>query len=126
MRRALSLSIALLGLVTLVAAVSRGHVCQPAKPGASAAFERLKSLAGTWKGTGGHGDAQEPMTVTYKVTSGGSVVLETVAQGTEHEMITIYYLDGEDLVLTHYCALGNQPHMKAAAQSDGKLVFSFA
>ena len=42
-------------------------------------------------------------------------------------MVTMYYLDGNDLVLTHYCMLGNQPHMKAEpGSSPNKLVFRFA
>jgi hypothetical protein len=40
-------------------------------------------------------------------------------------MITMYTMDGKTLVLTHYCAMGNQPHMKLAASSEtgAKLVF---
>ena len=30
----------------------------------------------------------------------------------------MYYLDGKDVALTHYCALGNQPKMRAAASTD--------
>ena len=128
--RTLSISIALLGLAAFAAGVSRGapHTCAAASnpSAASAAFDRLKALEGTWTGSGGHGDMAGPITVTYKVTSGGSAVLETMLHGTKEEMITVYYLDGDDLVLTHYCGLGNQPHMKASAPSEGKLVFGFA
>jgi hypothetical protein len=64
--------------------------------------------------------------VTYKVTSGGSAVVETLGPGSEHEMVTVFCQDGDDLVLTHYCALGNQPRMKAE-KSDGtkKIAFKF-
>jgi len=30
-----------------------------------------------------------------------------------HEMVSIYTVDGPDLVMTHYCVLGNKPRMKA-------------
>ena len=44
--------------------------------------------------------------------------------GTSEEMVTIYYLDGPSLVMTHYCALGNQPHLKAtAASTPDKMLF---
>lgn len=87
--------------------------------GASSALDRMKGLAGTWEGEG--------MTVTYKVTAGGSAVMETLGPGTEKEMITMYHVDGEDLVLTHYCMLGNQPRMKAPKDSKGDSIrFSFA
>ena len=35
-------------------------------------------------------------------------------------------LDGNDLVLTHYCSCGNQPRMKATLADPKKLVFEFA
>jgi hypothetical protein len=84
-------------------------------------FEKMKSLAGTWQAdTKGMGK----VTVTYRVVAGGSTVMETIAPGTNHEMVTMYHMDDEDLVLTHYCVLGNQPRMKAQKDSkDGTLDF---
>ena len=65
--------------------------------------------------------------MSYAVTSGGSVVKETLFPGKPHEMITMYYMDGNDLVLVHYCGFGNQPRMKAEPGSDpAKLPFKFA
>jgi hypothetical protein len=92
-----------------------------------AAFERLKSLAGTWEGQAGHGSAGEAATVTYRVASGGSVVEETLFPGTPHEMISIYHLVGGELVLTHYCAMANQPRMRLdrGASTSDRLVFAF-
>lgn len=80
--------------------------------GAKAAFERLKTLAGTWQGTAGEGAQSGAVTVTYRVASGGSVVMETIGPGTDHEMISMYHLEGDELVLVHYCAIGNQPKLK--------------
>jgi hypothetical protein len=100
----------------------------PRPPGsAQARLERLKALAGTWAGKAGHGagDARDA-TVTWSVTGGGSAVVETVFPGTPHEMMTVYTVDGEDLLLTHYCAAGNQPTMKAKAGGDpGTIAFDF-
>lgn len=81
---------------------------------AARAFDRLKALEGTWTMAGERG----PMTVTYKTTAAGSVVHETLFPGTPHEMVTVYHRDGADLVLTHYCAAGNEPHLKLEAGSD--------
>jgi hypothetical protein len=92
----------------------------------SASFDALKKLAGDWVGTGSHGPGGHEVAVNYKVTSGGSAVVETMFGGTEHEMVTVYYRDGDDLVLTHYCMLQNQPHMRAAGGgAANKLVFKF-
>ena len=63
---------------------------------------------------------------TYHVTAAGSAVVEVLFPGTDHEMVTVYYQDGDDLLLTHYCAAGNQPRMKCRAGSDpNQLAFEF-
>ena len=91
------------------------------------AFERLKTLAGTWEGKAGHGDAGQAATVTYRLASGGSVVEETLFPGTPHEMISMYHLVDGQLVMTHYCAMANQPRMRldAKASTPDRLVFAF-
>ena len=39
----------------------------------------------------------------------------------------MYHLDGADLVMTHYCVLGNQPRMKADPKSPtNQIHFQFA
>ena len=89
-------------------------------------LDALKRLAGDWTGTMKHGDAGHEATVNYKVTSGGNAVVETLGAGTEHEMVTVYCQDGDDVVLTHYCMLGNQPHMRAErGGAADKLAFKF-
>lgn len=86
------------------------------------ALERFKQLAGEWTGKGPHGD----MRIVYKVTSGGSTVMETIDPGSAHEMVSMIHADGPALLLTHYCMLGNQPHMKATPKSgDSKIAFEF-
>ena len=92
---------------------------------AAAAFEMLKGLAGSWVATSAEAEGEVPH--TYRVASAGTVVMETMFGGTEHEMINMYHMDGDDLVLTHYCAGGNQPHMKLdrATATPGKLHFDF-
>ena len=96
----------------------------PGDPGKeNAAFEKIKSLEGTWKGTGTDG---KPVTITYTLVSDGTAMMESI-DSEEHKgsMITMYHCDGDKLVMTHYCSMGNQPHMRAAAlTADGKLAFS--
>ena len=57
-----------------------------------------------------------------KVTAGGSAVHETLFPGSAHEMVSVYHLDGADLVMTHFCALGNQPRMKADPKSPANQI----
>lgn len=83
----------------------------PAKPG-SEEFQKIKSLAGVWKGTTETAGKTEPAEIDYKVTSNGSVVVETLFPNTPQEMVSIYHDDENGkLSMTHYCALGNQPQL---------------
>jgi hypothetical protein len=87
----------------------------------------IKKLSGDWVEVGEDGKPTGKVISTYRVTSGGSAVEETLFAGTDHEMITVYRLEAGDLALTHYCILGNQPHLKAEKQTDpNKLVFKCA
>jgi hypothetical protein len=94
-------------------------------------FERIKQLAGEWTGKasfdeGGTTAVPIDTTVVYKVTSGGSAVMETLFPGTDHEMVTMYHRNGDDLILTHYCAAGNQPRMKAQKlDNQNRIIFKF-
>jgi hypothetical protein len=83
----------------------------------------MKSLTGHWNGT----MQGQPYALDYRVASGGSVVMETLFPGSDHEMITMYHMDGDDLVATHYCSGGNQPRMRfdAAASTADELHFAF-
>lgn len=89
-------------------------------------FEQLKKLAGKWTGKGDCMGRDEDVTVIYKVTSAGSAVMETIFPGTDHEMVTLYTVDGDKVVLTHYCALGNQPRLQAEkTDKANKIAFKF-
>ena len=74
------------------------------------AFDRLKTLEGTWNLP--EHDGHPASTVTYRLTGKGSALMETMMPGTDHEMISMYHLDHDDLILTHFCAAGNQPRLK--------------
>ena len=131
--------IALLSLVTLSLAVGcaastrhadthPGHpdasnVVKPASDSQRAAMlDRVKSLAGTWEMSGPDG---KTATIVFGVTAAGSAVREVMFPGTEHEMTNMYHMDGESLVVTHYCGSGNQPRMRAATTSPERIDFEF-
>ena len=93
---------------------------------AAAAFDRLKQLAGDWE-MANHAADNGKTAVRYRVTAGGSAVVETLFPEAEHEMVTVYHRDGDQLVLTHYCSLGNQPHARAKLGGDkDEIAFEFA
>lgn len=116
------LSLALVVATAGLAAAADNPAPPAAASPAKAAFEKLKSLNGEWEGTAkGH-----KASVTYRTASNGSVVQEDLFPGTDHEMISMYHLDGDALVLTHYCALGNQPRMRLSkTSSPDELRFDF-
>jgi hypothetical protein len=98
----------------------------PATPElARAAFDRIKGLAGSWEGKSTKGWEE---TLKYGVIAGGSTVMETSFNAHPgQEMATAFYLDGDRLMLTHYCMAKNAPRLEATAFADGgkTVVFTF-
>lgn len=90
----------------------------PAHPG----LEKLKKLAGTWVEADKDGKPTDKVVSVVKLTAGGNTVHETNFPGTPMEMVSVYHLDGADLVMTHYCVLGNQPRMKADPKSPANQI----
>ena len=91
--------------------------CAMAQSDAQKNFDKMKSLAGSWKGKTSDG---RPVEISYRVTSGGSALMSEIKS--EDDMITMFHLDGDRLLLTHYCGTGNQPRMQATTSPDGKSV----
>jgi hypothetical protein len=89
----------------------------PAASDGAKAFDKLKSLQGSWSGKTADGHAVQ---VSNRVTSGGSVMMSEILG--QANMISMFHLDGGRLLLTHYCAAGNQPRMVASLSPDGKTI----
>lgn len=88
------------------------------------AFKRLSALAGVWEGTFEDG---RPHSVSYRLTAGGTVLVETWTLGPARESLTLYHIDGDALFATHYCPQGNQPRLQlsSAAGPAERLSFVF-
>ncbi len=91
-------------------------VAAAAETDAQAAFEKMKSLAGTWEGKTADGNS---VSTKYQLTAGGTSLME---ESSEDHMVTMFYLTGGHLVLTHYCGTGTQPHMQATVSPDRKTI----
>ncbi len=113
-----SLSRILLGTAVLSLCFAPA-LCAETPIDAKSAFEMLKQLAGSWQGEQGELD--------YELIAGGSVVKETLHTGPDNEMVSMYHMDGSELVMTHYCSGGNQPRMKldVANSKPSALTFVF-
>lgn len=86
---------------------------------AKAIFAKIKSLAGDWEHQGN-------VALSVRVIAGGSAVVQREFPGSPMEMITVYHLDGDKVMLNHYCMLGNQPRLRATmGDQKDTLIFSF-
>ena len=115
--------IILLGLAFGTTAAYAGEHQMPAPVTHSKDFERMKGLVGTWEGKSDMGKGVEPLKVTYELTSAGNAIIERFAAGQPHEMVTVYHDYNGKLSMTHYCSLGNQPHMELKNPGDINMMF---
>jgi hypothetical protein len=122
----LLLTLSLLSLSSVALAQSVAPSAPPTE--AKKSFDQLKTLAGTWEGrlttTPRAPEVDGKISqVTLRVTSMGNALLhEMRTDGRPDDPITMLYLDGDNLLLTHYCDAGNRPRMQAKASPDGKTV----
>ena len=94
----------------------------PAQSAEARAFDAIKALKGTWEGKMSDGSIA---TTSFRETAGGSAVLQMIGEGTEMEMPTLYHLDGDRLMATHYCAAQNQPRMVLEPGQDPAKTLKF-
>src|SRR5260370_25787485 len=95
----------------------------------------LTTTSGQWGPQSGgqheHGGAAAPAgsaanIVSVKTKAAGSAVVHTYAAGTPGEMETVFHMDGDKLLLTHYCALQNAPVLRfVKSDKPGELKFVF-
>jgi hypothetical protein len=111
--------------VVAAAVIATGAFAVRARPQAKSGsgFEQLKALSGTWEATNAAG---ENFTTTFRAVSSGTAIEETFNSSRDREMVTIYTPDGNKVVLTHYCSMGNQPRMETAAIESNAKQFDFA
>lgn len=89
------------------------------------AFARFRALEGTWRSVSTRGWDE---TTTYEIIARGSVVMATTTfrDAPDRKMVTMFYLDGDRLVATHYCEARNQPHLVAEEIDGDRVDFRFA
>jgi hypothetical protein len=110
--------------ICLIVSLLLGSVgVQAAEIDSKAAFARLKTLVGEWQADTKMGKA----TLTYELIAGGTSLVERESAERMPAMVTVYHLDGDRLIMTHYCMAGNQPRMQARHfdAKAGELRFTF-
>ena len=131
------LAVVLISLPTVAFAQSDAHKApDPVAPsGAEKSFDRLKTLAGQWQGPAKMEPPQPDMAdqgnlhVSLRVTSRGNALVHEMFEPGKGDdparydhPVTLLYLEGDRLLLTHYCDAGNRPRMVARTSPDGKTV----
>lgn len=123
---------------TVAFAQSDMHKSDAATAAPSAAqksFTEMKSLAGTWQGSVKvdppmpEMETGKPTEVLMRVTSRGNALVHEMKEAgsvddpkkNDHP-VTMFYIDNDRLLLTHYCDAGNRPRMAARTSPDGKTV----
>jgi len=89
-----------------------------AQSGAQKVLDRFKSMVGAWTGKSPTGDANE---VTYQLMAGGTAVMGEI-HNSSGDITSLFYVDGDRLLMTHFCPAGNQPRMTATISPDLKMV----
>ena len=83
-------------------------------------FETIAALTGEWRVT-----EQASLRIVFEPTAGGSVIIERWMRGDRMHSLTVYHLDGERLIATHYCPQGNQPRLAATPSDSGEIRLTF-
>ncbi len=87
------------------------------------AFEHFKKLEGIWAAKSTKGWEEK---ATFKTIAAGSIVIEEGVNAHPGEtMLTVFHLDGDRLMLTHYCVAKNQPRLVATSVGDNGRTVTF-
>src|SRR5438093_9851389 len=100
--------------VLVMATAMPTQVRSQEKSKSAAAFDQLASLVGGWEGI----QDGVPIKVTYTLTANGTALMEHMQPGNSPVMITMFTVDGDHLIATHYCSAGNQPQMATGTPGD--------
>ena len=104
---------AILSAVIALALMGTGRPTAAEKANSVLAFEQLKSLVGEWKGVQGGTEIK----LIYTLIANGSALMEEFRPATEAPMLTMFTVDGDHIIATHYCSAGNQPQMMTKAMT---------
>ena len=111
----------LCGLVFITRLLPAAPALAADKTKSEEAFDRLVALQGEWHGVADGVNT----TLIYKLTANGSALMEQCRPENGHEMITVFTVDGDHLIATHYCSAKNQPQMATPAITDAQKPLAF-
>ncbi len=111
---------ALLLMLALVYQTPTGHAEDIS---AEQQFAEMKTLAGQWKP---QDSTSNNFFIEFELTAGESVLVEKWLYKDSLHSMTVYHLDGESMIATHYCPQGNQPRLASLpGNKPGEIHFIF-
>ena len=101
-------------LAALGAVAARAQMLEPTP---FPPMAKLRRLAGTYKGMVMQSsvDSIVPARLIWEVVSGGQAVLERLKMGETDEMVSVYYQEGDQMMMTHFCSSNTQPRLRTRA-----------
>jgi hypothetical protein len=101
-------------VVLVTAIVLPGQTRPQDRTKSEAAFRQLASLVGDWEAV----QDGVPIKETYTLTANGTALMSETKPANSPTMITMFTVDGDRLIATHYCSAGNQPQMVTGTIGD--------
>ncbi|MCZ8195961.1 MAG: hypothetical protein ACK5SF_15950 [Hyphomonadaceae bacterium] len=84
-------------------------------------YEKMTTMIGEWQSKD-----HPALRIVFEPTADGSVIVERWMVGERIHSMTVYHLNGEALMATHYCPQGNQPRLIMESGSvENRISFSF-
>lgn len=83
-------------------------------------FETIRSWEGRWKVA-----ETQALQIVFETTARGTAMIERWETQAGLHSITVYHMDGDALVATHYCPQGNQPRLETRSSANGDIRFAF-
>jgi hypothetical protein len=116
------LGIGLLAIMLCSGATSLARTAKSAPEGQSAAqqFEQISQWVGRW-GV----DETDRLTIVFERTANGRTIVERWETPNGLHSMTVYHMDGDMLVATHYCPQGNQPRLVSRGSDGDDITFTF-
>jgi hypothetical protein len=113
MRRIATIQLLILAVLVMATAMS-GQPAPERTSESAAAFKQLASLVGQWEAI----QDGVPIMETYTLTANGTTLMSETKPADSGAMITMFTVDDDHLIATHYCVAGNQPQMITGVPGD--------
>lgn len=83
-------------------------------------FEQIREWEGRWQ------VAETPaLSIVFEKTARGTAMVERWETKAGLHSMTIYHMDGDTLLATHYCPQGNQPRLESHGGDRDEIRFAF-